>query len=183
MLPQNQQIYDYLAKQPRSPYLDEVLRSRFLKRLEENRPITKIENETDHICTFALPYDKKTNTVFLGHHKKANSWIPPGGHLDPGEDLVQTVIRECQEELKLTITGKNVHFYTITLIDIVGFPRCTRHYDFWHIIEVPQQEFTIEAREFYDSAWIPVEDAYKRGKHPQFVAGLKQLPAFVKTHF
>lgn len=104
MLPQNKIIFNYLAKQARSPFLNEALREQFLARCQENRSITKIEKETDHTCTFALPYDKKTNTVFLGHHKKANSWIP-------------------------------------------------------------------------------VEEAYKRSGHPQFIDKLKQLPTFVKAHF
>ena len=33
------------------------------------------------------------------HHKKANDWIPPGGHIEENESPAATVIREFREEL------------------------------------------------------------------------------------
>jgi 8-oxo-dGTP diphosphatase len=36
--------------------------------------------------------------VLLHWHRKNRLWLPFGGHLEPGEDPVQTVLREIEEE-------------------------------------------------------------------------------------
>ena len=42
--------------------------------------------------------------VLLVDHKKANLWLPTGGHVEPGEDPRATVVRELKEELGLQIS-------------------------------------------------------------------------------
>ncbi|MDP9235961.1 MAG: NUDIX domain-containing protein [Chloroflexota bacterium] len=34
----------------------------------------------------------------LHWHRKLQIWLPPGGHIDPDEDMVQAVVREVREE-------------------------------------------------------------------------------------
>lgn len=34
----------------------------------------------------------------LHWHRKLQIWLPPGGHIDPNEDMVQAVVREVREE-------------------------------------------------------------------------------------
>jgi 8-oxo-dGTP pyrophosphatase MutT (NUDIX family) len=36
--------------------------------------------------------------TLLHWHRKNGMWLPPGGHIDPGEDPVQAVVREVLEE-------------------------------------------------------------------------------------
>ena len=36
--------------------------------------------------------------VLLVHHRKLGMWLPFGGHLEPGEDPAQALLREAQEE-------------------------------------------------------------------------------------
>ena len=38
------------------------------------------------------------NATLLHWHKKVQEWLPPGGHIDPNEDPVQTTLREIKEE-------------------------------------------------------------------------------------
>ncbi len=38
------------------------------------------------------------DATLLHWHKKVREWLPPGGHVDPNEDPVQTTIREIKEE-------------------------------------------------------------------------------------
>lgn len=35
-------------------------------------------------------------------------WLPPGGHVEPGEDPWQTVVRECREELHIDAVPSSV---------------------------------------------------------------------------
>ncbi len=36
--------------------------------------------------------------TLLHWHKRLQQWMPPGGHIEPGEDPVQAVLREIREE-------------------------------------------------------------------------------------
>ena len=38
------------------------------------------------------------DATLLHWHKKIQEWLPPGGHVDPDEDPVQTTLREIKEE-------------------------------------------------------------------------------------
>jgi len=40
--------------------------------------------------------------TLLHWHTKLQLWLPPGGHIDPGEDMVQAVLREALEETGFT---------------------------------------------------------------------------------
>ena len=65
---------------------------RFLTRFEENN-FTRDEEPKTHFCVYFFPYDKATKKVFMVHHKKANLWLSPGGHIDRGETPIQALER------------------------------------------------------------------------------------------
>ena len=39
-----------------------------------------------------------SSATLLHWHQKLQLWLPPGGHIDPDEDMVQAVLREALEE-------------------------------------------------------------------------------------
>lgn len=53
------------------------------------------------LCTDA--YIVNNGAVLLRLHEKYNFWIAPGGHIDPGEDVNQAVLREVWEEVGLKV--------------------------------------------------------------------------------
>ena len=53
------------------------------------------------LCTDA--YIVNDGAVLLRLHEKYNFWIAPGGHMDPGEDINQAVLREVWEEVGLKV--------------------------------------------------------------------------------
>ena len=57
------------------------------------------------LCTDA--YIVNEDAVLLRLHEKYNFWIAPGGHIDPGEDVNEAVLREVWEEtgLKVELVG------------------------------------------------------------------------------
>ena len=52
------------------------------------------------ICSGYLVHAGK---VLLVHHNKFDKWVPPGGHLEPGETFAQAAVRECFEETGLRV--------------------------------------------------------------------------------
>jgi 8-oxo-dGTP pyrophosphatase MutT (NUDIX family) len=53
------------------------------------------------LCTDA--YIVNDGAVLLRLHEKYNFWIAPGGHVDPGEDINEAVLREVWEEVGLKV--------------------------------------------------------------------------------
>lgn len=53
------------------------------------------------------------NKVLLRNHEKYSIWLPPSGHLEPNEDILDALHREVLEEvgLAITILGDPAHTY------------------------------------------------------------------------
>jgi 8-oxo-dGTP diphosphatase len=54
-----------------------------------------------HLVSYFLVVDTTERLILLGDHLKSGLWLPSGGHVEPGEDPVETVRRECLEELAI----------------------------------------------------------------------------------
>ena len=70
-------------------------------------------HEATAVYTFSPDFEK---LLFIRHRKPplAGRWLPPGGHVDPGETPEEAAVREVLEE-----TGQRV-----VLLDLAsGFPR------------------------------------------------------------
>jgi 8-oxo-dGTP diphosphatase len=52
-----------------------------------------------HLVSYFVPLDAADRSVLLGDHRKSGLWLPPGGHVEEGEDPRDTVRREALEEL------------------------------------------------------------------------------------
>lgn len=45
----------------------------------------------------------QTGDLLLCRSRNGKSWVPPGGTVDPGEDLAQAAVREAMEEVGLVV--------------------------------------------------------------------------------
>ncbi len=55
-----------------------------------------------HLVSYVVPIDPSDGAILLVAHRNAGLWLPPGGHVEPGEHPATTAARELQEELGLT---------------------------------------------------------------------------------
>ncbi|HJP28002.1 MAG TPA: NUDIX domain-containing protein [Dehalococcoidia bacterium] len=55
------------------------------------------------------------DATLLHWHQKVQEWLPPGGHIDPNEDPIQTTLREIKEE-----TGIDVEIVPTQTALIIG---------------------------------------------------------------
>lgn len=59
------------------------------------------DRPSPHLVSYFPVCATETRSVLLAHHRKADLWLPPGGHVEPGEHPQSTVVREAAEELGL----------------------------------------------------------------------------------
>lgn len=148
----------------------------FRDRLEQGA-LTRDENTLTHFSTFFLPYNPQTKEVFLVHHKKAATWISPGGHIDRGEGLLATLNREISEEL-----GIENHFAALTApflltikhIDSATHP-CKTHYYIWFLMTTDGVDFKVDPGEFLDTKWLTLPEARKIVTDPPNVRALDEV--------
>lgn len=53
-----------------------------------------------YICS---GYLVERGKVLLVHHNRFDKWVPPGGHIEPGESFAGTAVREFKEETGLLV--------------------------------------------------------------------------------
>lgn len=54
-----------------------------------------------HYVATGYVYEKQTDSFLLILHRKLGKWLPPGGHLEAGEEPHRGALRELQEETGL----------------------------------------------------------------------------------
>ncbi len=70
--------------------------------IESGAPIYRVQKPDippKHLVSYFVLWDEEASKILLVDHKKAQLWLPPGGHVDPGEDPREAARRECFEEL------------------------------------------------------------------------------------
>ena len=60
---------------------------------------TKPATPDPHLVSYIVVVDRELTRTLLVEHRLAGLWLPPGGHVEPGEHPRQTVLREAREEL------------------------------------------------------------------------------------
>jgi 8-oxo-dGTP diphosphatase len=79
--------------------------SEILQWVNSGAPLFRIASPATparHLVVYFVPLDEASRAVLLVDHVKAKLWLPPGGHVDDGEDPRRAVEREAAEELGIT---------------------------------------------------------------------------------
>ena len=169
-------IHDYIKDEVNPNICTDIVGKRFFEKLEEGRP-TRDEDSKSHYCCYFLPYNPQTKEVFIVHHKKSGLWLAPGGHIDKGEELMQTLNREISEELGVKDRIKNKikpFLLTITPINNPVQP-CKEHLDFWYRFPTDGSEFNVDPREFHITRWLSIDAARKLITDPPNLEALDKI--------
>ena len=110
-----------------------------------------------HLVSYVVPVDPARGELLLVAHRKAGLWLPPGGHVEPGEDPWHTAVREAGEELSLT-PGAPTPPAFLTVTRTVG-PGPHTDVSLWYVVETAAEAVTEYDRSEFDAiAWLtPVQ--------------------------
>lgn len=161
---------------------DVDIRAAFLKRLDEGS-LTREEDPVSHICAYFPAFDPERKEVFIGHHKKSGLWLFNGGHIDPGETLRESVMREIGEEWGIAVdpasTDTPFALYVTTITQSVSKRPCKYHFDIWFKVpldkEVAHFDVAKLATEFHEAKWMTIPEAFKIASDPSTRAALSAL--------
>lgn len=94
--------------------------------------------------------------ILLVDHKNAQLWLPPGGHVEPGEHPRETVARELFEELGI-IPGHDITDpLLITCTTTVGLTAGHVDVSLWYVVTAERhQRIDFDQQEFAGVRWFP----------------------------
>lgn len=163
------------------PHVDKTIVDSFVRRIKTNPLLTKDRDPIDHFCSFFVPIHRKSRSIYLGHHIKAQDWIPPGGHIRFGESPKQTLLREYAEELSVRITNEPIELFDLSVTNVKHHPqqRCHIHYDFWHLVYTEKIDFKFDKGEFYDAGWFTFDEAIRKTQFPNYNSIIKKIDRYL----
>lgn len=149
----------------------------FFERLNSNQALTREEDPVDHFGSYCIPLNKKTKKIYIGHHKKSDLWLPPGGHIDKNESPKDAAIREFSEELNYTVTHEPITLVNADISTIYnpGYP-CRIHFDFWYVVFMNNDlNFEFSKREYFTAKWVTIPELLKLNTLPHYIPIYKKL--------
>lgn len=109
-----------------------------------------------HLVSYVVPLDSRDGGVFLVDHVLAGLRLPPGGHVEPGEDPAQTARREAKEELGIDADFSLAGARPVFLTSTATAGRGGSHTDvsLWYVISGSRATpIRLDRREFTGGRW------------------------------
>jgi len=178
-----QHLSDYLAKHP-----DEKERlAQFSKQIDSDEQagadITSRSNMTGHVTASMVVLNHDYTEALLIDHKHHGLWLSPGGHIEAGEGLAQTALREAEEETGI----EGIQLLRDTAIDIDSHPITARpaknetehfHHDFLFLGCAPKNAvISHQEKEVSEARWFAISSLAKTAVHMDRVTS--KLNAFL----
>ena len=118
-----------------------------------------------HLVSYVVPMDRARGELLLVAHRKSGLWLPPGGHVEPGEDPWHTAVREAGEELCMTPGPSPNPPAFLTATRTVG-PGAHTDVSLWFVIETAADAITEYDRSEFDGiAWLSPAEILRRPSH------------------
>jgi 8-oxo-dGTP diphosphatase len=111
-----------------------------------------------HLVSYFVIISPERDQILLVDHKKAELWLPPGGHVDPGEDPKETVRREAKEELGIEAEFLSDEPLLLTVTKTVGNVATHTDVSFWYLLKGdPSQVLDYDHDEFHQIRWFGID--------------------------
>jgi 8-oxo-dGTP diphosphatase len=157
--------------------LEEIHRCDALAWIDSGAPLfrtAKPATPPRHLVSYFAVIDGRE--ILLVDHKSAQLWLPPGGHVEPGEHPRDTVARELREELGF-VAGHNIaEPLMITCTTTVGLTAGHIDVSLWYVVTAARaQPIAYDKREFAGVRWFPYSDVPFRRSDPFLARFLAKL--------
>lgn len=126
-------------------------------------------NMTGHVTSSAAVLNPEGTQILLIHHGFLNKWLTPGGHYEGPGDLLDSALREVEEETG--VTNAAAHSWTLAGgipldIDSHGVPPRPEkgegahvHHDFLFLAVAPMEvDLQAQLSEVHAAVWARVSD-------------------------
>lgn len=138
--------------------------------------IQKPATPKTHLVSYFIPIDEDQGKILLVHHKKANLWLPPGGHVDNNEHPKQTVIREMEEELFTEAIFHQEQPIFLTVTETVNDPNPHTDISLWYLVKGDSSAvYSYDKREFYEVRWFSIDEIPSERIEPHLSRFLNKL--------
>lgn len=150
-----------------------------LQWIESGSALFRIEKpaipDTHLVCYFVVA-SSNLDQLLLVDHKKAELWLPPGGHVEPDEDPRETVRREAKEELGIEAEFLFNEPLFLTVTKTAG--NVTRHTDvsLWYVLKGdPLISLDYDPDEFHQIRWFKIDEVPLHNSDPHMGRFIKKL--------
>jgi 8-oxo-dGTP diphosphatase len=127
-----------------------------------------------HLVSYFAVIDGRE--ILLVDHKSAQLWLPPGGHVEPGEHPRDTVGRELREELGFIAAHNIAEPLMITCTTTVGLTAGHVDVSLWYVVTAARaQPITYDKHEFAGVRWFPYSDVPFHRSDPHLARFLAKL--------
>ena len=117
--------------------------------------IAKPATPDPHLVAYFLLIDQNEQRLLLVEHRKANLWLPAGGHVEPNEHPKETVSREMQEELGVQADFLSGKPFFLTVTKTTGDKDKHTDVSLWYILRGSiATHFQFDEREFHSIRWF-----------------------------
>ena len=139
--------------------------------------IAKPATPNPHLVSYFLLVDQTANQVLLVDHKKADLWLPPGGHVEPNEHPKETVKREVIEELGIEADFLSHDPQFITVAQTTGKDSHT-DVSLWYVLKGRNTgDFKYDTSEFHKIQWFSPRSIPYQHSDPHLPRCLQKLTA------
>ncbi|MBN2323435.1 MAG: NUDIX hydrolase [Spirochaetes bacterium] len=133
---------------------------RFVSFISANPGCFKRSLQEGHITGSAWVVDKSGTRVLLTHHKRMDKWVQLGGHTDGHHDVLETALREAEEESgidSLEPLSEEIFDIAVHTVPALGDEPEHFHYDVRFAVTVTDSEDYTVSDESHDLAWVEVD--------------------------
>ncbi|MEM1283113.1 MAG: NUDIX domain-containing protein [Chlamydiota bacterium] len=139
----------------------------------------KPDTPPKHLVSYFTLVDPEVKKLLLVDHKKALLWLPPGGHVEPGEHPNDTAHRELHEELGVKLSLLNPEPLFLTVTETVGTTAGHIDVSLWYVfLADSSHKYSYDQTEFNEIKWFSFDELPFEKTDPhlnRFCAKLSQL--------
>lgn len=123
--------------------------------------VAKPDTPSPHLVSYFLLVDG--DHLLLVDHINAELWLPTGGHVEPGENPKETVVRELKEELGVSAEFIFERPIFVTVSETVGKTSGHTDVSLWFVLKGHRKDrLRFDTSEFHTVSWfhrteIPLE--------------------------